>query len=97
MTTENGSSDQFVRVRTIKTTKNAMQDSSDLLATTGSGNRPGVTKSSANRAARVTLSELQAGSEALSRQRDGSTSSTGTKLPLNIKLILIKLQNNFKY
>ena len=80
VTTVNSSSDQFVTVRTIKTTRNAMQDSGDLLATTKSGNRAGLTKSSATRA-RMTLSLLQAHSKALSRQRDAAKSSTGTKLP----------------
>ena len=48
-----------------------MQDECDLLATTSSRNRAGVTKSSATRSARVTLSELQADSEALSGREMG--------------------------
>ena len=80
VTTVNSSSDQFVTVRTFKTTRNAMQDSGDLLATTKSGNYAGLTKSSATRA-RMTLSLLQAHSKALSRQRDAAKSSTGNKLP----------------
>ena len=86
VTTVNSSSDQFVTVRTIKTTRNAMQDSGDLLATTKSGNRAGLTKSSATRA-RMTLSLLQAHSKALSRQRDTAKSSTGTKLPPTNRLM----------
>ena len=57
-----------------------MQNSSDFLATTSCLKCYGVTQSSGTRAV-MTLIELQADSEALSRQRDAAKSSSGTKLP----------------
>ena len=57
-----------------------MQDSNDFLATTSCVKCAGVFQSSGTRA-EMTLIELQADSQALSRQRDAAKSSTGTKLP----------------
>ena len=61
------------------------------MATTSSGNRAGLTKTSATRA-RMTLSVLQAHSEALSRQRDAAKSSTGTKLPPTNRLMSLYIR-----